>query len=574
MNLYDALPHEDIKLLNDYINVYGGNHSDRGCNMPPSSMPYFLRYWSAEKEHLYHAFGDQFILKRPISFSKSDIELKNEIDRLVIWGAVPVQRFRFSFYDKIDSFSELHFDYRYTLRNFVDNASWLADNVYTGRSFTIPAQYTVNQRPLQINSGCKISKMLGKICQAIGHTNTTYQCPDCDRYWEHNAHSCHCGCSGSKFVAIDGYEAFRQAHSLALNQKTVKGNLCLSIHPLDYLTMSDNECGWSSCMQWMDECGDYRLGTIEMMNSPYIVVAYVEAMNPMYLFPSQTWSNKRWRQLLVITPELILGNKQYPYENDTVQGVALQWMRELAQKIPDHGPYSDTAVNIINSSNNIIGNRVVFVNLYFNYMYNDIYDNRLAFIKNNLTSDRISYNLSGYAVCTNCGEIIDDCDRNEPSWTVCGDCCGAWRCVHCGEWHYGDAYYADDSDDPYCWDCYDYYTSECEACGARVHNTHGLYIQMIDDPPFLMVESANWGYAVYVCDDCLRNPDELNKLFGPITPKEDMWGITRSTVSLDNITDEGMRRGGLDHQVRAQMLQVRDAKTREERLDLIDKYFL
>ena len=39
--------------------------------------------------------------------------------------------------------------------------------------------------------------------------------------------------------------------------------------------MSDNDYGWDSCMGWMNE-GEYRLGTVEMMNSPCIVVAYID----------------------------------------------------------------------------------------------------------------------------------------------------------------------------------------------------------------------------------------------------------------------------------------------------------
>ena len=38
--------------------------------------------------------------------------------------------------------------------------------------------------------------------------------------------------------------------------------------------MSDNNSGWESCMSWRNN-GCYRRGTVEMMNSPYVIVAYL-----------------------------------------------------------------------------------------------------------------------------------------------------------------------------------------------------------------------------------------------------------------------------------------------------------
>ena len=79
---------------------------------------------------------------------------------------------------------------------------------------------------------------------------------------------------------------------------------------------------------------------------------------------------------------------------------------------------------------NIIGTRKIQVNLWFDYMYNDIYDYRLAFISSTFDGSEIRYNLSGPAVCTNCGEVIfkNGCEDVEPHWTLCRECCGMWKC--------------------------------------------------------------------------------------------------------------------------------------------------
>jgi hypothetical protein len=142
----------------------------------------------------------------------------------------------------------------------------------------------------------------------------------------------------------------------------------------------------------MEDPGDYRLGTIEMMNSPYCIVAYVEAKNPMDIYCVGVWNNKRWRQLIMITPELMVGNKQYPYFNDYLQGTAMKWVRELANPTGVFGPYDDLTIQMQNSRYNTIGTRRVYINLWFDYMYNDIYDYRMAFIKSNFTDDNIVIN--------------------------------------------------------------------------------------------------------------------------------------------------------------------------------------
>ena len=91
------------------------------------------------------------------------------------------------------------------------------------------------------------------------------------------------------------FEQMRIKHSQILNKKRLKGTLCLSIHPLDYITISDNNCDWDSCMTWTgDDCpGEYRLGTLEMMNSPSVVVAYLDSKEPYHpLDDGRAWSNK------------------------------------------------------------------------------------------------------------------------------------------------------------------------------------------------------------------------------------------------------------------------------------------
>ena len=162
---------------------------------------------------------------------------------------------------------------------------------YDGEPFEI--EYGDNKK-YRVLPGCKVSKALQKIASIYNLSN---------------------------------YEEFRIEHSQVLNQKIIEGELCLSIHPLDYITMSDNGCGWKSCLSWMTY-GDYRQGAVEMMNSPCVIVAYLSSKENMHI----GWNSKKWRQLFFVSPDGISSIKSYPFYNDELTKTAFEWIKELAEK--------------------------------------------------------------------------------------------------------------------------------------------------------------------------------------------------------------------------------------------------
>jgi hypothetical protein len=138
----------------------------------------------------------------------------------------------------------------------------LISNIYDGSSFEIQDR---NGKSFKINRGCKVSKVLGKLANILN---------------------------------LPGWEDFRICHSQILNQKDLGGNLTISIHPLDYMTMSDNSYGWESCMSWESE-GGYRQGTVEMMNSRSVVIAYLSGEDKMRI-GDDFWNSKKWRMWLFL----------------------------------------------------------------------------------------------------------------------------------------------------------------------------------------------------------------------------------------------------------------------------------
>lgn len=556
MDIVKILPQEEIDLLRSYLNSY----SDGGY-INEDNMCYFLRYWRQNKERFYRMFKNNFILKKDVYFEKDTKSLNYEME-VMLYTPI-VRRFCKEFQREVSQFSMI-------LRDFVEDENMLVNNEYCGPSIVIPGAYTQNGRPLQVNSGCKVVKMIGKVSKAMGIEVKVRVCSKCGEI-DGVGDKCHCG---GDIKEIDAYEHFRQAHSQILNQKKIKGKMCLSIHPLDFLTMSDNNCGWTSCMSWMEEYGDYRLGTIEMMNSDCVVMAYIEASDPMDVC-GMPWNNKRWRQLYIVTPELILGNKQYPYANDDLQGAAIKWIRELASSTMGYGPYPEETSVIINGSNNWIdGDKKVRFHLHSDYMYNDIYDDRMAYVASTYfkDGDTYRYNFSGPAVCCQCGGVIEYGEA-EAHRVLCNTCCGRWRCERCGDWYeegYDPAYYVGDY--VYCDWCYHNELSRCELCDDHYEQSDvkHVYIQMVDAKDTEIIQYFNYNYYVAICDNCIADKS-YEEMFGPIYEVTDMWGHRRRAFDIKNITDEGLELGDLGYSNMEFLKSVRDANSVEDRLALIRK---
>ena len=571
MNLFERLPDEDKIQFYTYLSHYG----DEGDGVIGiNRLDHFLRFWDEAKEPFFRAFGEQFIIKKEVRLIKDSDELADDMYVALVNGSWVIREFVSSYKEALQRINADNGDRDmfYRLKSFVDDYEMLVKNIYEGPGFTIPAKYTKDNRPLVVNANCKVVKMLGKIATALGVEMPVWYCSECGTYYADDRNIC--SICAKSVTRTSGYEMFRQAHSQVLNQKQIKGNLCLSIHPLDYITMSDNNCGWTSCMSWMDEPGDYRLGTIEMMNSPCVIVAYVESKEPMWT-PGGDWNSKRWRQLYIVTREVILGNRQYPYNSDELQGVAIRWIRDLMTQIPGYGPYPEETIQLKNDSWNTVRDKKIRFDFHCNYMYNDVYDFRLAYVADQKIDDDDHYscNFSGPAVCTGCGDIIE-LDEVDAHIVQCRACDGHWRCDFCGDWHssYDDCYTVDDDYIACDW-CYHNELSECEVCGDHHRNNcvAHIYLQFADTENEEIRDGFNYNFYVSICEDCLNNPEEYEPLFGQLYNVKDSWGNTRQAFDIRNVTEDGFNAGNLSSRTIEWLKLMQATKSDEERIDLLEK---
>ena len=166
-------------------------------------------------------------------------------------------------------------------------------NVYN-RQIDRDYAFFFNGKSLMIPKGTKVVKAARKFLVAAGYNN------------------------------MDVFEKWSNNISDIITRNYVESKLVLSIHPADFLTLSDNASDWTSCLSWKDDSAG-KCGCVEMMNNKYAVVAYLT--NGKEFFGNIP--NKTWRTLIYVNKYILLSGRAYPFSNDEITKVALKKMRGL-----------------------------------------------------------------------------------------------------------------------------------------------------------------------------------------------------------------------------------------------------
>ena len=489
MNLIDKISDNEKEMIIYYIDEYA--EFNKNIDLQNS-----LYYWNIKKsKFLAKLFHGELILSKNLLIEKSDYELINELDN-ILYDNTFIKQYNKYIYRTYLSTTNNNL---YRLLMSLINPYNLIKNTYPGETFTFNIP---NNKNLTIHTGSKIIKLLGKL---------------------------------AKIFNLDGYEEFRIKHSMILNQKKYKGNLCLSIHPLDYLTMSDNDCNWDSCMSWK-EYGSYRRGTIEMMNSPMVIVAYLSAEEP-YKIGNYVWNNKKWRELFIVNENIISNVKGYPYQSDILDDIIMSWIKELAEKQNIY--YEDNKYKVTNHKLNE-------KNIKINYdcgpaMYNDCKDQLILLNKKIVENTKdlnkiISINYSGPSTCIACGNEIE---LEEEECLICNKCLRLYKC-NCCEDYFEEKNMININDEFYCKYCVEQYTSFCNCCEKIdfYDNMIEVHIKISDN----FITKNNF----YICQDCF-NKGLFNKNFNEQTIIQSItlkyfWGSTTyHYIDISQITNHGIQ---------------------------------
>lgn len=258
--------------------------------------------------------------------------------------------------------------------------------------------------------------------------------------------------------------------SMLLNQKKVSGILTLSIHPFDYMTMSDERNGWTSCMRWnKKDPGEYHAGTLEMMTSPCVVVAYLESkhkINPAGI--NYSWNKKKWRELFIVDKRFISGVKGYPYHSIPLEDKTFEMLANLAKK---NWNISYDIANIKICKDYNFHNMIMTTN----FMYNDWSNYECRILPaSDLDIDTLPtyYAYGDRCYCLKCGDLRDcdeEVDELFTQYLCCEDCLHLKYCDICGSIISENDLIETEDGRLVCSSCFDENYEECQHCGKILY---------------------------------------------------------------------------------------------------------
>ncbi len=288
--------------------------------------------------------------------------------------------------------------------------------------------------------------------------------------------------------------------SRIIQEDKIEGTLCLSVHPLDFLSTSENDSNWRSCHS-LD--GEYRAGNLSYMADKSTIICYLKSSTPCQLpnFPvGELWNNKKWRVLLFFADrwDMIFAGRQYPFATQSGLNFVLHKLIEYKAlgKESSWTKWSDFKISSYILNNEPFGLSYKYIPPYcgalvkmedmiiesdFPLHFNDLlnsscYDAEYSFIdgcggRPFCEPDYFpTFHIGGDIPCFECGERLIEGGQDSMRCSTCEleygtgendmfgycDCCGSRMLVD-------DAYYI--GDDMLCYNCFQAQEVQCEKCG-------------------------------------------------------------------------------------------------------------
>ncbi len=261
--------------------------------------------------------------------------------------------------------------------------------------------------------------------------------------------------SYTDFVIIDNF------YNQILQNNLKKGYICFSIDPIDFLTMSNNSLGWTSCHSLQ---GEFKAGILSLLADEATVLCYFQdADAPTFNFHGVKVNDKRWRLLAHIHPkqEFAMLNMAYPYEHEYLENYALECLYDiLANGDLTMGEYSGEDIA------EYLQDYIEYEEpLHYNDLTTDYNDREVKVIHHSeIPLHKLSLMMIGErVVCPVCGAKYVE-HRNA---IECNFCDPIEYCCTCGESHHIEDLHQIDYE-LYCDDCYDGEFTYCEYCDESV----------------------------------------------------------------------------------------------------------
>lgn len=326
--------------------------------------------------------------------------------------------------------------------------------------------------------------------------------------------------------------------SQIIQENKIKGTLCFSVHPLDFLSSSENTYNWRSCHA-LD--GEYRAGNLSYMidNSTFMVYLKGADNQHLYRFGEVQWNSKKWRMLIHSneTDDIMFAGRQYPFSSKSGIDTVLNIYNNLiitehtnpwgpvkfgpwrADYVDSYVPYDATDSVDLTGKYLVYANQLIEINQIVHdgqnaLNYNDVlrstcYQYPYYTVFNPYGYHSVDYILTHPVIigaevpCLHCGQEIirnpetmrcDDCElafgtEENDSYSTC-DCCGARIYVD-------DAICVGDDGDLICDSCFHLHAFVCDCCGGVYYEEDKVFIPDKKDP-----DEGRW-----YCRGCYEDMD-------------------------------------------------------------------
>ena len=299
--------------------------------------------------------------------------------------------------------------------------------------------------------------------------------------------------------------AFQDQASMLIQGNKISGNLYLSVHPLDFLSASENTHNWRSCHA-LD--GDYRAGNISYMLDKSTIMSYIAKTDQFHKLPNfpedVQWNSKKWRMLLFFDEEQegLMAGRQYPFFSrqalNKVGHVLLDdqdifwsnWVNDYIYQFPRNDSlfgYEDLNGRFVCMNKELYRMTDLVIDApgsmhYDDLKYSTVYVPWYKWHRYPKNEKRRLHFLLGHQVpCVRCGEnhvrteasmLCTECETetqvgNSDYYVYC-DCCS--RRIY-----RDDAHVLTGNGDFLCPDCYDTHMMTCDCCGLEYYEAEIIY---------------------------------------------------------------------------------------------------
>ena len=258
-----------------------------------------------------------------------------------------------------------------------------------------------------------------------------------------------------------------QTHMSRLIQDAkLTGTLVMSVHPLDFLSSSENAHNWRSCHA-LD--GEYRAGNLSYMQDEHTFICYLksekEAQLPNFPF---AWNSKKWRVLMHARADkkVIMSGKQYPFESKELLDILFNDL--ISKQYEDNwsSEWLKPPVEHINRMMIDALGSMQFNDCLFSSSYRPVVRYSMD-LQDNLHEDFINpkntMSIGDAIECLACGHGMVSLSES----MLCNECGGYSHCDCCGETVSPDCMY-EINGDYLCENCYDELISYCYRCDNPV----------------------------------------------------------------------------------------------------------